>query len=66
MNPWQDVIVVGLIAGAAIYLARIFWRRLFRHGNAGCDTCFGCPSRSPSQGKQDGSAPLSIQSPSKR
>lgn len=54
MSPWQDVVVVVLVAGAGIYLARVFWRRLFRHGNTGCDTCLGCPSRSPTKDKQMG------------
>ena len=61
MDHWQDVVAVGLIAGAAIYLARVFWSRFVRRSGAGCDACLGCPSSSRSQARHDGPAPLQIE-----
>ena len=55
MNHWQDIVVAVLIAGAAIYLARLLWSRLTRRGNASCTACLGCPSSSCSTDEKDGS-----------
>ncbi|MHB8901589.1 MAG: hypothetical protein ACYC6Y_22785 [Thermoguttaceae bacterium] len=45
MDHWQDLVVVGLVAVAVVYLGRIYWIRLFRRAGSSCDTCLGCPSR---------------------
>ncbi len=64
MNHWQDIVVVGLIAVAALYLAYILWCRLARRGNACCKTCQGCPSNSAKKTEQDESI-LTIQAPTR-
>ena len=53
MNHWQDLVVLGLIAVAAGYLAYLFWCRLTKRTS--CDACHGCPASSESDGTQQDS-----------
>lgn len=63
MNPWQDLVVVGLIALAAVYLARVLWFRMTKRANACCNTCHRCPSSTEGERRQDAPLPLTIPTP---
>ncbi len=65
MSHWQDIVVVGLIAVAAVYLARMFWFRMTKRANACCDTCHGCGSTSGEKDQSAGSVPLTISTPTR-
>lgn len=61
MNHWQDLVVLGLIGSAGIYLAYLLWRRLTKRGP--CDACTCCPASPKEKDSQDNPQRLTIQVP---
>jgi hypothetical protein len=39
MMDWQALIVIGIVAAAAAFLARKWWRTAQGREKAGCDKC---------------------------
>lgn len=64
MNHWQDLVVLGLIGVAAIYLARILWFRLSKRGGIGCLSCRSCSCYRGTDDQQDRSTVVNVSAPS--
>ena len=41
-DVWQNVIVLGIVAAAIAYVARLAWRRGRSKGRSGCPACNEC------------------------
>ncbi len=65
MSHWQDIVVLCLIAGAAVYLARILWSRMTKRANACCATCPGCGATSGEKGEAADLPPLTVSTPNR-
>lgn len=49
---WQNLIVLGLVAAAGIYLARQAWATIARKKSGACGSCGSCPASTAADPKQ--------------